>query len=268
MMTVKISELLHVCKFALQSDRPPQNSPVCTVGEPSCGLEVQIEQLDQQYIEMESLVLKTIKLRKIPLDDVLNWIRFPPTKLRTQFAYILRQQAKDISSTTNVDELFAILSSYWDIFHPALLEHLVNKLGDKDLKTLMDHYMKDLQRFRVTTTLGNFLDKWVGDIPPGYQEFVLELGKQWREKTVEDLEQFRIKMSRMQNLGGGHMSFIRTTKSSSILVILGLPKQLFPMNFRLTALHEFLRDEHVLKVLVGGECVLDLEELVSVCENI
>ena len=83
---------------------------------------------------MEGLVLKTIKLRKVPLEDVLNWIRFPPTKLRTQFAYILRQQAKDISSTTNIDELFAILSSYWDIFHPALLEHLINKLGDEDLK--------------------------------------------------------------------------------------------------------------------------------------
>lgn len=262
---------MHACVFAPLLGRPPHNpnpSPVRTVGEPSCGLEVQIEKLDQQYIEMEGLVLKMIKLRKVPLDEVLNWIRFPPTKLRTQFSYILRQQAKDISSTNNVDELFAILSSYWDIFHPALLEHLINKLEDQDLKKRMDCYMKDLQRFRVTTTLGNFLDKWVGNIPPGYQEFVLELGEQWREKTIEDLEQFRVRMSRMQNLGAGHMSFIRTTKTSSVLVILSLPKHLFPINIRVAALHEFFRDKQVLKVLVDGKCVLDLEKLVSVSQNI
>ena len=214
---------------------------------------------------MEGLVLKTIKLRKVPLDDVLSWIRFPPANVRTQFAELLRQQAKVVSSSTSLDELFSVLSSYWNLFHPALLEHLVNKLGDEDLKARMDRYMNDLQTFRETTTLGNFLDKWVGDIPPGYQEFVLELGEQWREKTIEDLEQFRIRMSRMQSLGGGHMSFIKTTKSSSILVILSFPKQLFPINWRLTALHEFLKDEQVLKVLVNGECVLDLERLVSVC---
>ena len=40
----------------------------------------------------------------------------------------------------------------------------------------MDRYMADLHHFRIQTTLGDFLDKWIGDIPPGYQEFVLELG--------------------------------------------------------------------------------------------
>ena len=64
------------------------------------------------------------------------------------------------------------------------------------------------------------------------------------------------------------MSFIKTTKSSSILVIFSFPKQLFPINFRVTALHEFLRDEQVLKVLVDGECALDLEKLVSVRQKI
>ena len=261
-----------MCTFAPPfSGHPPQSpnpSPVRTVGEPSCGLEVEIDQLDQQYIEIESQVLESIKLRNIPLSSVLNWIRSPPLKLRTQFAEVLRQQAKVVSSSTSLDELFSVLSSYWNLFHPALLEHLINKLGDEDLKARMDSYMSNLQRFRVRTTLGNFLDKWVGDVPPGYQEFVLELGEQWREKTIEDLEQFRISMSRVPILGGGHMPFIKTTKSSSILVTLGFPKHLFPINWRLTALHEFLRDEQVLKVLVDGECVLDLEKLVSVCRKI
>ena len=212
---------------------------------------------------MESLVLETIKGRKVPLDKVLNWIRFPPTSLRTQFADFLRSQAKLLFSSTTVDELFAIVSSYWNLFHPALLQHLVNKLGDQGIKSRMDRYMDDLYHFRIQTTLGDFLDKWVGEIPPGYQEFVLELGEEWREKTVEEFEQFRIRLSRLQNFGGGHMSFMKTAKSSSILVVLALPDHLFPINIRQTVIHNFLRDENIARMMVDGQCVFDLEKLVS-----
>ena len=242
----------------------PSLSLVRTIGEPSCGLEVQIDQLDQQYIEIETLVLETIKARNVPLDKVLNWIRFPPTSLRTQFADFLRSQAKILFSSTNVDELFAIVSSYWNLFHPALLQHLVNKLGDQEIKSQMDRYMADLHHFRIQTTLGDFLDKWVGEIPPGYQEFVLELGEEWRERTVEDFEQFRIRLSRLQSFGGGHTSFMKTAKSSSILVVLALPEQAFPINFRQTVVHKFLRDENVVRVIVDRQCVFNLENLVSV----
>ena len=239
-------------------------SPVRTIGEPSCRLEVQIDQLDQQYIEIETLVLETIKAHKVPLNKVLNWIQFPPTSLRTQFADILRSQAKFLFSSTNVDELFAIVSSYWNLFHPALLQHLVNKLEDQDLKSRMDRYMADLHQFRIQTSLGDFLDKWVGEIPPGYKEFVLELGEEWRKRTVEDFEQFRIRLSRLQSFGGGHMSFMKTAKSSSILIVLALPEQAFPINFRQTVVHKFLRDENIVRVIVDRQCVFDLENLVSI----
>ena len=57
-----------------QAQSTPSVSPACTVGGPACGLEVQIDRLDQHYIEIETLVLRTIKVRKVSLDDVLNWI--------------------------------------------------------------------------------------------------------------------------------------------------------------------------------------------------
>ena len=238
-------------------------SCIHTVAEPSNGLSVVIERLDEQYIEIEQLVFKTIKHRKVPLEDVLNWIRFLPMTLRTQFAELIQGQAKILTSASNVDELFFILSPYWNSLHPALLGYLVKKLGDEDLKARMDRYMEELHHFRIQTTLGDLLDKWVGKIPPGYKEFVLELGEEWREKTVEEFEQFRIRLSRLHSFGGGHMSFLKTAKSSSILVVLALPQHLFPINLRQKPLHDFLRHEDVLRMMVGGQCVLDLEKLVS-----
>ena len=123
--------------------------------------------------------------------------------------------------------------------------------------------MDDLHCFRIQTTLGDFLDKWVGEIPSGYQEFVLELGEEWREKTVEEFEQFRIRLSRLQSFGGGHMSFMKMAKSSSILVVLALPEHLIPINLRQTVIHNFLRDENIARMMVDGQCVFDLEKLVS-----
>ena len=233
------------------------------MAEPSNGLSVVIERLDEQYIEIEQLVFKTIKRRKVPLDDILDWIRFPPLPLRTQFADLVQTRVKLLATVSSVDELFFILSSYWNSLHPDILEYLIRKLGDEDLKTRMERYMDDLRRFRIQTTLGDFLDKWIGEIPPGYQEFVLELGEEWRKKTVEDFKKFQTRLSRLQSFGGGHMSFMKTAKSSSVLVVLALPEHLFPINLRQQAIHDLLRDEKVMRVIVDGQSILDLERLVS-----
>ena len=59
------------------------------------------------------------------------------------------------------------------------------------------------------------------------------------------------------------MSFMKTAKSSSILVILALPEQAFPINFQQTVVHKFLRDENIVRVIMDRQCVFDLENLVS-----
>lgn len=231
-------------------------------GSSATSVVASIKQLDQELYKIERQVFKTIKQEKLPLEEILDWIRFPPSALRTQFAEITRVLAKTLTDVSSVDELFFILPPFWNSFNPSLLEHFVNMLEDESLQKRMQGYLDNLCHFRNQTTLGDFLDKWVGDIPPNYREFVMELGESWREKTVEDLEKFRIRVSRQKLFGSGHMPIMITTKSSSILVVYALPQTLFPINFRQKALHDFLRDEDVLKVVVDGECVLDLANLV------
>ena len=243
---------------------PPPSSAICTVAEPSSNVSVVIERLDKQYIEIEQLVFKTIKRRKVPLEDILTWIRFPPVTLRNRFADLVHTQLKLLANVSSIDELFFLLSSYGNSFHPDLLVYLISKLEDTDLKAQMDHYMQDLHRFRVQTTLGDFLDKWVGKIPSGYLEFVLELGEEWREKTVEDFEQFRISLSRLQCFGGGHMPFMKMAKSSSVVIVLALPAHLFPLNLRQKAIHKVLKDRSIVRMMVDGQYVYDSKKLVSV----
>ena len=232
--------------------------------EPSAtDIEISIKQLDKELFKIERQLFKTMKQKAVPLQDILDWIMFPPVAMRPHFAELNRVLFKTLPTVSNLDELFFVLPQYWNSLHPSVLEHFVDMLEDDDLQKRMQRYMKNLSHFCKQTPLGTFLDKWVGEIPSNYQEVTIELGDRWREKTVEDLMQLQVRISRLKSIGGGHMPFLKETKSSSILVILTLPQHLFPLDFRQKALHDFLRSEDVLKVIIDGQCVLDFKKMVS-----
>ena len=252
------------CQQSPLSPRPSPTPPLSSTtpatehfAPVSTSLEEEIKRLDEEYIEIESVVLETIKLRNVPHKTMLKWIQVLPMTLKSQFSELLQRNAKALSSASNVDELFFIVSPYWNSFHPTLLEHLIKKLADDKLKSRMIKYTNDLCKFRVHTRLGDFID-WTGGFPPGYEEFVVKFGEEWRERTVEDLEQFRIRLSRQQCIGG-HISYMKKVMPGSIFVELALPQCCFPLNFD-KDIQKFLRDEDVLGVYVKGKCIIDLHQ--------
>jgi hypothetical protein len=136
--------------------------------------------------------------------------------------------------------------------------YLIKKLADEGLKSRMKKYTDDLCKFRIHTQLGDFIEKWAGGVPPGFDEFVLELGEEWRERTVEDLEKFRICLSRQQCIGG-HMTYMKKVMPGSIFVVFALPQCCFPLSFDKDT-RKILSEENVLGIYVGGQCILELRE--------
>ena len=224
---------------------------------PSGSLEEEIEQLDEEYTKIESLVLETIKKLKVPHTTMLQWVQVLPLALKAQFSEILRMQAKELSSASNVDELFMILSPYWNSLHPTLLEHLVKKLADDNLNTRMKHYTERLQNFRLRTTLGNFIDKWIHGIPPGFNEYVLKLGEGWRDKTMEDLNQFMIGLSRQQCFER-HIAYLNKVTAGCLAVVIAFPQCCFPLRPD-DELKHYLQENMVLHILTESKCVLNLQ---------
>ena len=241
------------------------NPPISTLLEPSAAsIEVSVKKLDRELYKIERQVFSTIKQQKLPIDEILNWIRFPPMSLRPHFAKLTEMLSKSLLNVSSVDELFFVLPQYWNSLHPAILEHFVDMLEDVDLQIRMQQYMNNLRQFRKHTTIGNFLDiQWVGEIPSDYQEFIVELGESWREKTVEDLMQLQVRISRLKGIGGGYMPLLKTARSSSIHIVFALPNHVFPFAVKQKTVHDFLKSEDVLNVLVDGQCVIDFIKLVS-----
>lgn len=236
---------------------PPLFDTAMQPHSPSCSLEEEIMQLDEEYNEIESLVLETIKEHNISHKTMLKWFQVLPLTLKEPFSQMLLTQARELSRASNVDELFMILCRYWNSQHPTLLEYLIRKLNDENLNVKMKHYMEHLRNFRLHTTLGNFIDKWMRGTPPGFNEYVLKLGEGWRDKTLEDFNQFVIGLSRQKSFERQFV-YLSNVTTGCLAVVIAVPQSCSPLKPDSELLH-YLQENMVLSVLTGGECILNLE---------
>ena len=108
--------------------------------------------------------------------------------------------------------------------------------------------MEQLRRFRVRTTLGNFIDKWMRGPPPGFDEYVIKLGERWRDKTLEDLNQFVIGLSR-QKCFECNLLYMNKVTTGCLAVVIAFPQCCFPLK----------PDDELLHYLRENECILNLE---------
>ena len=235
-----------------------------SVMEPSSilSLDEKIERLDEEYTEIEGLLLKGIRDCKIPHKTVLSWVQILPMTLKAQFSALLRTNAKALAEATSVDELFFIISPYSNALHPTFLEHLVKKFHDEKLRKRMTQYKEALYKFRKQTSVEEFMDKWVCTIPEGFQPFELKLSDEWRKKTLEDLEQLRIGFNR-QKCCDGHMPYLKTVTTGCLAVVFALPKSCFPLK-AVEDLVELSRENWIQQIITDSQrIIIGLESIES-----
>ena len=158
------------------------------------SLEEEIKQFEEKYEDLVDHVRSAIKTRGVSLKRVLQCLRQLPVSLKLQCHEFLQNQAALLSRVSSIDELFFILSLHWDFLHPSLLAHLAHRFGDEQTVKLVDKYLGELREFRMQTKISNFIDKWTGTLLP--QEIVMELGDNWGQHSLEQLEEFQIEVSR------------------------------------------------------------------------
>ena len=153
-------------------------------------------QFEEKFQNLVNHVLSAFKVGGVSIKRVLKCLRQLPVSLKLQCGEFLQSQAARLSQASSIDELFFILSPYWDFLNPNLLAHLAHRFGDDETMRLVDEYLGELREFRSQTKINNFINKWTGTLLPDTQDFVMELGDNWKEKSLEQLEEFRIEVSR------------------------------------------------------------------------
>ena len=221
-------------------------------------MEEEIKQFEEKFEDLVDYVLSAFKRGGVSLPRVLKCLRQLPVSLKRQFGEFLQSQAARLSRVSSIDELFFILSPYWDFLNSSLLAHLAHRFGDDETIRSVDEYLGQLREFRMRTKIYDLIDKWIGKTPPYTHEIVLELGDDWREKNLEELEELRIEVSRKHWFGGYAMTF-KGVEESSVDAVFSLPESVHICSLKLETLREFFQEHHVLRILLNGVCILNVQ---------
>ena len=237
--------------------QPPPNLLEGAQPQPD-NLEEEIMQFEKKYEDLVNCVLNDFRKGGVSIRRVLNCLRQLPVSLKLQCGEFLQSQAACFCRASSIDELFFILSPYWDFLNPNLLAHLAYRFGDDETIRLVDEYLAELKEFRMQTKINNFIDKWTGTLLPDTQEIVMELGDNWKQKSVEQLVEFRIKFLRMCYLKD-YTCPLKRIKQSRVDAVFSLPESVDIDSLQLESLREFFQEHQVLRILLNGVCILDLQ---------
>ena len=221
------------------------------------SLEEEIKQFEEKYADLVVSVRNAFKRGGVSFEKVQNRLLQLPVSLK-QYARLLQSEASRLARASSIDELFFILSPHWDFLNPSLLVHLAHRFGDEHTIRSVDEYLGELKVFRMRTKINSFIDMWTGILPPDTQEIVMELGDNWREQSLEQLEEFRIEVSHKRCFEDYVMP-LKRIKVSSVDAVFSLPESVDIHSLELENLREFFREHQVLKIILNGVCVLNLQ---------
>ena len=234
-------------------------------------LERKYDELERKYDDLVDEVEDSLTKAGTDLSRVKKRIIRLPVSLKNLHWDLLEPEATAaIENTTSIKGLFNFLHSrHWDFLNCELLCHIVDRFGDPETIRSKEKYLDELRRFRTKTKLRDLI-RWTGTryakILPAEKELVLIMGEEWRERTLEDLEQFRIEFSRQCSINSYAMPF-RGVKKGCIAVTFALPSSVDIAALCLQDLLEFLKQHDVLRIMADGSCILDttIPKVVHVC---
>ena len=221
----------------------------------------EIHELERQYDDLVDEVEQRLTTAGTDLSVIKKRIIRLPVSMKYSHWELLQPEATTaIESTTSIRGLFTLLHNHhWDFLNCELLCHIVDRFGDRKNKESKEKYLDELRRFRTKTKL-KALIPWTGTryakILPVEKELVLIMGEEWRERTLEDLEQFRIELSH-RCLVHSYAVQIRKGEPGSIAVTFAVPISVEIAALCLQDLLEFLKQHDVLRIMADGSCILD-----------
>ena len=169
----------------------------------------------------------------------------------------------EIREADTVDDLFVVLSAgkCWDFLNPGLLKRIIDDhcselLGIQHQK---NEYLEKLQQFWKATRARQFAKICkVSTLSSKFSEVVFEMGKDWDNATLEDVENLKQKI-RGEGYLSDHMFNFKRSKNSSLSLVWTFPRSCPISTTILRISPSFYLEHSIRRVLVKGVCVVDVK---------
>jgi len=237
---------------------PSSTAETCHLHAPQLKCAQEIKEFEEKFEVLTDDVLNAFNRGNVSLNKIKRYLRQLPVSLKLECSEFLQSQASRLARASSTDELFWILSAYWDFMNPNLLVNLTYRFGDDQTITSVDKYMEELKKFRMRTKLKDFVNQWTGQPKAEFQEIVVVLSDDWNERTLQQLEEFRNGLSRKRWLEN-HVLQVDGIKKGCVAATFSLPKAIDSQDLELESLQSFFQENQILRVFLNGVPIISLQ---------
>lgn len=220
------------------------------------NLEEEIGMMEGKFEELVETIEDSFLECSVSVVKIKRLIKHIPMSLKLQLGEYFREHTSPIIKANSVEEIFNLLSFFWDYLNPGLLVFIVGRLGSPNDIDLVRTYSKELELFRKNVKVGDFVHANRTESRAChhyfYKKIVSIVGDHWKNKSLEDMEDYRIKLS-IELQFQPFLTQIHV-KRSSIAIVFSIPHWI-QINFE--ELEPFFRSNGVIKVCLEDLCVID-----------
>ena len=181
-----------------------------------------------------------------------------PVDLKREFSYFKKEMKNNLIAATSVDDIFFIISDYWDYLNYSLLEHIIDHHASVRVREKMVKYMEKLGGFRRKTCLEIF-SKAHKRIPTSvdkqFRQMVTKHDMDWATATLEDIDKFRNDINNELSLSNFALLVYSVTRGSVEITWL-VPESLVAHIWKsIKPSSPFMRNHNVTKLTIDGRIV-------------
>ena len=167
----------------------------------------------------------------------------------------------DITKDSTISKVRMRLSTYWNFLNYPLLEKVLIKFGDEELKTDMEDYKKELKVFRCRTRLCDFANYSItineNLSEQNLKKLTIKLHQRWETFTLEDLEKLTEKVTQKFFLPSFTMSLSKMElEQTCIIVTWAVPAMIavsLKENIENSDMGEFRKEHGIMAISIDGQ---------------
>ena len=207
------------------------------------------ENMKQKFKEVVQAVQKSFSERKVNLSEILSSLQFiqcPKEKELIELKY------EGLNKVQSLHMLFFSLSRIWNYLHPGLLEYIVDSFGTDSDKSRVKEYMVALEKYRGSVKLGEFVKIICKILKPQQfdKELSVEVGEDWRHKTLQDMEDIRLQVADEANFN--NLLLRASPRQSHFTIVFSMPSwiqlnlvDLYPVLSTIGATKMYLNNDYI-----------------------
>ena len=218
-------------------------------------LEEEIQSMEKKFEELVEIIEESFLQRGVSVVKIRRSMKHMRTSLKLQLGDFFQDHTSLLFKADTVEEMFNLLSLFWDYLNPGLFVFIVGRFGSPSDVDLVRMYSEELEVFRKTVKVGEFVranrTESIACHHYFYKKIITIMGDDWEKETLQDVEDYKTELaSELQ-----FQPFLTQihVRRSSIAIVFSIPHW---MRINFEQLKPFFRSKNVVKVSLGDFCVI------------